>query len=87
MLMVFIMKIKMTENKQSSVYYLIEEYEKTFGRNIDLIMSYANIKAKQQHKKESIVFALLCMMPNMEPDKSTIEVVSDIYDEYFGGDV
>jgi hypothetical protein len=45
----------------------------------------ATEQAKAQHKKETIDFALHCMMPKLNPDKSTIEVVSDIYDEVFGG--
>lgn len=78
----------MSNNKQISVEWLVNSliklgYLHSNGFGQSLKVTEVIKQAKQQHKKESIVFALLCMMPNMEPDKSTIEVVSDIYDKVF----
>ena len=56
------------------------------SNNKQTMKLYTEEQAKAQHKKETIDFALHCMMPKLNPDKSTIEVVSDIYDEFFGGD-
>jgi hypothetical protein len=84
----------MSNNKQSSVewfsnqtYELFEQYsEGNFDRiTLNKLVLKATEQAKAQHKKETIDFALHCMMPKLNPDKSTIEVVSDIYDEVFGG--
>lgn len=85
----------MSNNKQSSVEWLDDELA---SLNFDYLTDQIGNKkynerhkviiqqAKAQHKKETIDFALHCMMPKLNPDKSTIEVVSDIYDEVFGGD-
>ena len=72
------LEVTMSNNKQSSIDFLIKQKAK-WG----LLINDDLRQAKAMHKKETIDFALLCMMPNMEPDKSTIEVVSDIYDEVF----
>lgn len=84
----------MSNNKQSSIDYIFRQLAivSIIGdKNIEpLARIKYNLevidKYKQLHKKETIDFALHCMMPKMNPDKSTIEVVSDIYDEVFGGD-
>lgn len=68
--------------------YASQETEGVNTINISIdVNEYLALKqqAKAQHKKETIDFALHCMMPKLNPDKSTIEVVSDIYDEVFGG--
>lgn len=85
------LEVSMSNNKQSSVEWYANEEDKLFTSYQKGLMSTAKYilfkyklleQAKAQHKKETIDFALHCMMPNMEPDKSTIEVVSDIYDKY-----
>ena len=85
-------EVTMSNNKQSSVeLYRCRIIQLTAdgltkritGGQWDLLERKAYEQAKAMHKKESIVFALLCMMPNMEPDKSTIATISNIYDEYF----
>jgi len=42
----------MSNNKQSSVEWLIEQYKKCFGPVIPLIMNNENEKAKAMHKEE-----------------------------------
>lgn len=71
----------MSNNNQSSVRWLIEQVINNNGVNKSTFE-----QAKSQHKKEIIDFALHCMMPNLNPDKSTIATISDIYNEFFGGD-
>jgi hypothetical protein len=44
----------MSNNKQSSVEWLIEQYKKCFGPVIPLIMNNENEKAKAMHKEEII---------------------------------
>ena len=77
----------MSNNKKSSVEWL---FEQIYNPSWKIMLGEKTLEileqAKAQHKKETIDFALHCMMPKMNPDKATIEVVSDIYDEYFGGD-
>ena len=74
----------MSNNKQSSIEWLVSQLNK---KGFAPVVTDDEIEqAKAMHKKETIDFALHCMMPKMNPDKATIEVVSDIYDEFFGGD-
>ena len=42
----------MSNNKQSSVEWFIEQYKKCFGPFIPLIMNNENEKAKEMHKEE-----------------------------------
>jgi len=74
----------MSNNKQSSVEWL---FNKLLLMNPNLLGFGDYLEqAKAQHKKETIDFALHCMMPNLNPDKSTIEVVSNIYDEIYNNE-
>lgn len=82
----------MSNNKQSSVEWLDDELA---SLNFDYLTDQIGNKeynkrhkviiqqAKQQHKKETIDFALHCMMPKINPNKVTIATISDIYDEIF----
>ena len=68
----------MNNNKQSSVEWLIEQVINNNGVNKSTFE-----QAKAMHRKETIDFAVHCMMPNLKPSKATIHTISDIYDDLF----
>lgn len=76
--------IQQLEQKGDLAYY---ESIKLVQLNIDKD-EYLTLKkqAKSQHKKETVDFVLLCMMPRMKPSEVTIATISDIYDEIFNNE-
>lgn len=80
----------MTNNKQSSsIDWLISQLQKSkdWHRVLNEIsqMSSAKIdiiaEAKAMQKKQSVDFALKCMLNGLEPHQSTREVVERLFDE------
>jgi hypothetical protein len=68
----------MSNNKQSSLEWLIEQYKKCFGPVIPLITNNENEKAKAMHKEE-IINAESCGYSSNEDFK-------EYYNETYGGD-
>jgi hypothetical protein len=71
----------MSNNKQSSVEWLIEQYKKCFGPVIPLIMNNENEKAKAMHKEEIISAVGSCGYIG----GATEEEAEQYYNETFGG--
>jgi hypothetical protein len=73
----------MSNNKQSSVEWLIEQYKKCFGPVIPLIMNNENEKAKAMHKEEimNAHFEGQCD----ETEGYPLEIAKKYYNETFGG--
>jgi hypothetical protein len=74
----------MSNNKQSSVEWLIEQYKKCFGPVIPLIMNNENEKAKAMHKEEimNAHFEGQCD----ETEGYPLEIAKEYYNETYGGD-
>ena len=74
----------MSNNKQSSVEWLIEQYKKCFGPVIPLIMNNENEKAKAMHKEEimNAHFEGQCD----ETEGYPLEIAKKYYNETYGGD-
>jgi hypothetical protein len=73
----------MSNNKQSSVEWLIEQYKKCFGPVIPLIMNNENEKAKAMHKEEimNAHFEGQCD----ETEGYPLEIAKKYYNETYGG--
>ena len=73
----------MSNNKQSSVEWLIEQYKKCFGPVIPLIMNNENEKAKAMHKEEimNAHFEGQCD----ETEGYPLEIAKKFYNETYGG--
>jgi hypothetical protein len=72
----------MSNNKQSSVEWLIEQYKKCFGPVIPLIMNNENEKAKAMHKEKIINAVGSCGYIG----GATEEEAEQYYNETYGGD-
>ena len=74
----------MSNNKQSSVEWLIEQYKKCFGPVIPLIMNNENEQAKAMHKEEimNAHFEGQCD----ETEGYPLEIAKKYYNETYGGD-
>jgi hypothetical protein len=72
----------MSNNKQSSVEWLIEQYKKCFGPVIPLIMNNENEKAKAMHKEEIINAVGSCGYIGGATEEEAFE---EYYNETYGG--
>jgi acyl-[acyl carrier protein]--UDP-N-acetylglucosamine O-acyltransferase len=75
----------MSNNKQSSVEWLIDQYKKCFGSGIPLIMNNENEKAKAMQQEQAQQYAEFCV----ESDRRNLPLLDFnswiAHNETFGG--